>query len=440
MNRETTRRLTAARAKGKPDLPLQMTQTRCFRCRDPLVYCACSEVSPLHLTTRVALVLHAHEAQKCGATGPFALSALSDSHLHLYGKRDEQLDLSALAKEGRRVLVLYPGEHARELTVGLVKADNRPVTLVVPDGSFRQAGRAVRRIPGLSDAEQVRLVGPQLTTFAALARALGILESPSVEEELLRLFDHSQERRRRAAAAAFPPPLVTRSAARKRAAASAAPLTILYQDESIVAVNKPSGLMVHHGSGSDAAPVLQLLRDQMGQHFFPVHRLDCATSGALLFARSPEVARDLKTLFDSMQVSKRYLAVCRGHQIQKLRVDHPLAKEKGKPLRKAVTDLTLLGAFERYGLIEAVPHTGRTHQIRRHLKHIAHPIIGDVRYGKGEHNRIFRERFGFHRLALHCDSLAFPHPRGGAPISIRAPLPNDFARLLGELGLQDHIG
>lgn len=403
-----------------------MTQLRCLRCRDPLSHCACSSVTALRLATRVAVVLHVREAQKRAATGPFALTALSESSLHLYGQRDLPLDLSSLGR-GRRVLVLYPGEQAAELTSDLVKTDKRPITLVVPDGSLRQAGRAVRRIPGLKDAEQVQLEGGPLDTFVALARALGTLESPAVEQELLRLFVQSQERRR--SGAAPPAPRQTESPAQ--------PLPILYEDESLIAVNKPSGMLVHRGWGNDTAPVLQVLRDQIGKHLFPVHRLDRATSGALLFARSAEVARDLRALFDSQRVHKRYLALCRGHGFDRARVNHPLAKEKGMPPRPAVTDLTLLGSFERYGLILAIPHTGRTHQIRRHLKHIAHPIIGDVRYGKGEHNRLFRERFGFHRLALHCESLAFPHPRGGAPINIHAPHLDDFALLLRALGLEE---
>lgn len=209
---------------------------------------------------------------------------------------------------------------------------------------------------------------------------------------------------------------------------------ILHRDEHVVAINKPSGMPVHRGWARDGVPALQSLRDQIGQYVFPIHRLDRATSGVLLFALSSEVARDVQRLLEGGVVEKRYLALCRGHDADLTRVDHPLAKRKGGEKRPAVTDFALLGQFERYGLYEASPRTGRTHQIRRHLKHASHPIIGDVQYGKGEHNRIFRERFGFHRLALHCQRLSFEHPRGLGFTAIEAPL-GDFGRLLETLEL-----
>ncbi|MBI5512022.1 MAG: pseudouridylate synthase [Deltaproteobacteria bacterium] len=217
-------------------------------------------------------------------------------------------------------------------------------------------------------------------------------------------------------------------------------LSILHLDEHLVAVNKPPGLLVHRGWARDGVPALQKLRDQLGRHVYPVHRLDRATSGVLLFAFCSEVARDLQRLFEAGAVDKRYLAVCRGHDPSLRRVDHPLAREKGGERRAAVTDFRLLGHFERYGLYEALPHTGRTHQIRRHLKHASHPIIGDTQYGKGEHNRLFRERFQFHHLALHCQRLAFEHPRRPGRLVIEAPLTQELARLLAQLGLLDAVG
>lgn len=411
-----------------------MTEPRCLRCRDPIAFCNCSTVSPLDLRTRVVVVLHAREAQKRAATGPFALTALRNSSLALYGKREEPLDLTALHENGRRVLLLYPGEQAELLTEELLGSSPLPVTLVVPDGSFRQMSRAARRIPGLATAMQVRLDGPQVDTFSGLARALGIVEAPEVENELLRLFAQSQQRRRRS-----PTP---EDRAEKAATSALVPprLVILYQDEFVIAVNKPSGMLVHRGWAKDGTPALQILRDQVGQHLFPVHRIDRATSGALIFGRTSEVARDLKAHFDAQKVKKRYLALCRGHSIEHLRIDHALAQEPDKPRVPAITEVRLLGSFERYGLFEAFPLTGRTHQIRKHLKHIAHPIIGDVRYGKGEHNRHFRERFGFHRLALHCESMTLPHPRTGASLCIRAPLPDDFGGLLLKMGLAECDG
>jgi len=212
-------------------------------------------------------------------------------------------------------------------------------------------------------------------------------------------------------------------------------LVILHRDDDLVAVDKPSGMAVHRGWARDGVPALQVLRDQLGRHVYPVHRLDRATSGVLLFALSGESARQVQVQLEAHEVGKRYLALCRGCDPALVRVDHPLAREEDGEPRPAVTDFKLLGRFERYGLYEARPLTGRRHQIRRHLKHASHPIIGDTKYGKGEHNRIFRQRFGFHRLALHASEMRLRHPRSGEPLQVQAPLPPELARLLSELGL-----
>jgi tRNA pseudouridine65 synthase len=166
-----------------------------------------------------------------------------------------------------------------------------------------------------------------------------------------------------------------------------------------------------------------------------VHRLDRATSGVLLFALSGEAARLVQEQLKAHQVEKRYLALCRGNDPALVHVDHPLAKHDGAEPRPAVTDFRLLGTFERYGLFEARPRTGRLHQIRRHLKHASHPIIGDSRYGKGEHNRIFRERFGFHRLALHASDLHLRQPRTSERLHLHAPLLPELARLFQRLDM-----
>jgi tRNA pseudouridine65 synthase len=406
-----------------------------------LALCLCVQIPKLALATKLVLIMHHREVSKTTASGPLALRALQHSELHVHGARDAPLDLSALHTHGRRVMLLFPGEDATPLTAALLAADPRPVTLVVPDGSWRQASRAARRIPGLERAERIGLVAgapseyglrhePRaggLATFEAIARALGVLESREVQEQLETLF-----------ARMVRVTLATRGQARPGvapAAMSGEPLEILYRDAELVAVNKPAGMLVHRGWARDGVPALQTLRDQLGQPVYPVHRLDRATSGVLLFALSPEMARALQETLTARAMEKRYLALCRGHDPSLSRVDHPLAKEKGAPERAAVTELQLLGQFERYGLYEARPLTGRLHQIRRHLKHVSHPIIGDVRYGKGEHNRIFRERFGFHRLALHAWTLRFPHTRSGQTLHVHAPLPPDFTQLLLQLGL-----
>lgn len=384
--------------------------------------------SPLGLRTRVAFVLHARQARRYETTSSMLQPVLSDSSLHLYGRRDHELDLTHLHEHGRRVLVLFPSEHASELCPEFLLRDPRPITLVVPDGTWRQARRATLRIPGLANAERVRVNENELSTLDALTRALVILEGPPIAQELGERWQEVALDSRRPSTEKPPRPNRVPDAAEHDIAAES-PLEILYRDEHLLAIQKPSGMLVHRGWARDERPALQRLRDQIGMRVHAVHRLDRATSGALLFALRPEAARDTQRLFESGRVEKRYLAICRGNSLPSGHVDHPLRREKGGEMLSAITRFRLLGRFERYCLIEAFPETGRTHQIRRHLKHLSLPIIGDVRYGKGEHNRHFRERFDFHRLALHCQRLTFPHPRTGQLVEITAPLPSDFHAL-----------
>jgi tRNA pseudouridine65 synthase len=200
-------------------------------------------------------------------------------------------------------------------------------------------------------------------------------------------------------------------------------------------VNKPAGLAVHRGWARERETALPLARDIAGGPVFPAHRLDRGTSGVLLFALRPEVARRLQELFAGGEVQKRYLALVRGIPPDSGIIDHPLPRTAGGPRVPAVTEYRVLATFERYALVEARPRSGRLHQVRRHLKHISHPLIGDVEYGKGEHNRLFRSRFGLHRLALHALEMQLPHPVDGAPLRVRAPLPADLAAPFATMGL-----
>jgi tRNA pseudouridine65 synthase len=214
------------------------------------------------------------------------------------------------------------------------------------------------------------------------------------------------------------------------------PLEIIYEDATLVAINKPSGMLVHRGWARDGDIAVDLLHRQLGRHVWPLHRLDRATSGALLFALDVETARTLSHEFEHGRIGKRYLALVRGIPPEELLIDHALRRVDTESLERlpAQTEFRRLGTFERYSLVEAKPLTGRTHQIRRHLKHASHPIIGDVRYGKGDHNRMFRERFGLHRLALHASELRVPHPTLGE-VLVRAPVTADLAGPLADMGL-----
>ncbi len=210
---------------------------------------------------------------------------------------------------------------------------------------------------------------------------------------------------------------------------------ILFDDDALVVADKPSGMLVHRGWARDEEVLMMVVRDQLGRWVYPVHRLDRGTSGAVLLALDKDVARRLQEQFVAGRVEKRYLALVRGVPPESGVIDHPVPKVPKGERVPAVTEYRRLGVFERFALVEARPRTGRLHQIRRHFKHLSHPLVGDVQYGKGDINRHFRERFGLHRLALHALEIAFDHPRDGRRITVQAPLPVDLSGPLGEMGL-----
>lgn len=215
------------------------------------------------------------------------------------------------------------------------------------------------------------------------------------------------------------------------------PLDLLYRDEALVVVNKPSGLAAHRGLSSEHGDyVLTRVRDMLERPVYLPHRLDRATSGVMVIALEPRFVEPLQRAFQEERVEKRYLALARGAIPEPVLVDYAIPRSDGASERvSAQTELSPCGLFEgRYSLVEARPRTGRYHQIRRHLKHLQRPIIGDTTYGDGKENRLFRERFGLMRLALHALELAFPHPHTGERMVVRAPLPPDLAAPWAAMG------
>jgi tRNA pseudouridine65 synthase len=199
---------------------------------------------------------------------------------------------------------------------------------------------------------------------------------------------------------------------------------IVHRDARCAVVDKPSGVATHRGwdDGDDA--LLQRVRDAVGCYVYPVHRLDRGASGLVLFALDRAAAAAFSLAWP--EADKRYLAITRGHPPEHAMIDHPIPRAPGEDRVEARTEIWRRETFGRYALVEARLHTGRLHQIRRHLKHLSCPLIGDVRYGKGEHNRIFRTDHALHRLALHCTDLVVAHPGGGQLVA-RSPLPDDLA-------------
>lgn len=221
-------------------------------------------------------------------------------------------------------------------------------------------------------------------------------------------------------------------------AAGAAPLRLLRVDDELVAIDKPAGLLVHPSAldAHERLSALGLLRAQLGGPLWTVHRLDKATSGVLVFARSVEAARALGAAFEAGRVRKRYLALVRGWPPAAGEIDHPLARDPerpstGQPQLAALTRYRRLGCGEwpfsdgrhpgcRHALLEVEPLSGRRHQIRRHLKHIAHPLIGDSTHGKGPLNRAAAQWLGVQRLWLHASRLELPAFDGGPATVIEA--------------------
>jgi tRNA pseudouridine65 synthase len=228
------------------------------------------------------------------------------------------------------------------------------------------------------------------------------------------------------------------------------PIAVLYRDDDLVAVHKPAGMLVHRSAldARESRFLLQTLRDQIGVAVHPAHRLDKGTSGVVVFALHADAARRLAAAFRDGEADKTYLAIVRGWAPAHSQVDHPLRDiadrfERRRTIesRPARTDVSCLARVElaaavgryptaRYSLVECRPRTGRKHQIRRHLKHLRHPVIGDANYGDGAHNRFFRHSLGITRLLLAASAIRLPHPRTGEPVEILAPPDDSFLAAL----------
>ena len=225
------------------------------------------------------------------------------------------------------------------------------------------------------------------------------------------------------------------------------PLRVLHCDNDVIAIDKPAGLLVHATAldAQENITAVHLLREQLGETVSPVHRLDKGTSGVLLFARHADAAREWGLAFEQGRVRKRYLALVRGWPDAEGVIEQPLARDPelpsaGQPRLQAVTHFRRLACFEwpfavdarhsgsRYALVAAAPITGRRHQIRRHFKHIAHPLIGDATHGKGAHNRAVARHLGAARLWLHAERLELQTRAG--PLVITADCGAEWAPLL----------
>ncbi|WP_286235461.1 tRNA pseudouridine(65) synthase TruC [Thalassotalea sediminis] len=239
-------------------------------------------------------------------------------------------------------------------------------------------------------------------------------------------------------------------------------LNILYHDQYFVAIDKPSGLFVHRSflDKDEKYFALQLIRDQIGQYVYPVHRLDKPTSGVLLFALNENIARAMNQVFKDKKIQKTYFAISRGHLLGEGCIDYPIKikldkigdkyASKEQEAKEAITayksiaTATLpfaVGKYPtvRYSLLKLLPETGRRHQIRRHLAHLRHPIIGDVNYGDNKQNPFFFQHFALKRLMLHAYSLSFQHPVTEEQITIEAKFDQQWLAIFNQLGWSDFL-
>ncbi len=212
---------------------------------------------------------------------------------------------------------------------------------------------------------------------------------------------------------------------------------LLYADPSAVVIDKPAGLLVHTSAwaGPPETTVLDLVRARYGRDLHPVHRLDRQTSGVLLFARGGDAVARWQASLSAPDADKRYLALVRGCLSRPVDIDHPLSDDDGTPrdARSSVEPLCSRDGEARCSLVRVRIHTGRTHQVRRHLKHLSHPVLGDANYGKGALNRWYRERFDLPRLGLHARGLSVTHPFDGTELRVCAEVPDDLSRCLDAL-------
>ena len=234
-------------------------------------------------------------------------------------------------------------------------------------------------------------------------------------------------------------------------------LEIIYQDKYLVAINKPSGLLVHRSpiDRHETRFATQELRDQIGQYVYPLHRLDKPTSGVLVFALDKDTAKLMSEQFASHTMQKEYIAIVRGYTDENGEINHALTQKHDKiadkdrsdekEAQEAKTYYERLATVEipyavgrydktRYSLVRLFPRTGRKHQLRRHMKHINHHMLGDTKYGRGEHNKLVREVYDCNRMMLHAQKLEIKHPHSSEILNLEAGFDETFKSMFNNFG------
>ena len=221
-------------------------------------------------------------------------------------------------------------------------------------------------------------------------------------------------------------------------------LEIIYQDSYCLLVTKPNNVLVHHAHHSrnkiDEKSLVQLIEDQLGSRYFPIHRLDRKTSGIILLASKKEYVSTFQALFTNKEIKKVYYGVVRGYSQENRIIDSPVKGRDSLVYKEAETHLKRLDKIElnipvkpydssRYSLVELTPTTGRMHQLRIHMNKLSTPLINDAKYGDKNHDTMYGDQFGWINLFLHAGSLAFTHPFSNQELVLKSSFTNDWIQL-----------
>lgn len=219
-------------------------------------------------------------------------------------------------------------------------------------------------------------------------------------------------------------------------------IEVLYRDEDLIIVNKPSGMMVHPWKGrkSPEKTLLHVLKDQEDLYLYPLHRLDRPVSGVIVFGLSKKATSVLKENWNGDETKKEYITLVRGRITDSGKFDNQLRNDRGK-YQQALTKYDPIYYFPEFdaSLLRVHISTGRKHQIRRHFSRFNYNLIGDTKYGKGSLNIIYREMFGLHRIFLHAKKLSFIHPIENKEVTINAPLTEELRNTLVKMNLPEEI-
>nr|WP_144894494.1 pseudouridine synthase [Lutibacter sp. Hel_I_33_5] len=224
-------------------------------------------------------------------------------------------------------------------------------------------------------------------------------------------------------------------------------LEIIFEDKYCICVRKPNNMLVHHAYHSrnviEEQSLLQLMDEEIGGKFYPIHRLDRKTSGILLLAKETKFVSKFQELFTNNEIQKTYYGVVRGFSPETKTIDSPVKGRDANVHKEALTHLRTLENItldipvkpydsSRYSLVEMSPKTGRMHQLRVHTNKISHPLLGDTKYGDKNHDTMFDENFGWKNMFLHAGSLAFNHPFTKEELFLKASFPKDWISLFDE--------